>query len=174
MELGAAGRGRGFFCLNGRRERAPLPAAAEKRLVNFLPRSHPAALPRLACGGAGWVSRGSGGGAGPCPGLRARPRPPRRDERAARGPRLPGARPVQAAPPGDGEEPGLGLGAESGDGGRWMDWAQSAARGLSPGRWLLVRCLQITEMPIIKGQSKTLKLVFMKKVYISRPPPFIY
>lgn len=60
------GQGRSFFCLNGRRERAPLPADGERKpLVNFLPR---VASPRLTQ--AGWVA-----GAAPELRLRALPRP---------------------------------------------------------------------------------------------------
>lgn len=68
-----------------------------------LPRSLPCSLPRLACGGAGWVSRGSGGGAGLAP---ARPRPPCRDRGQRGGAERPGG-------------PGWGCGQSPGSGSGW-------------------------------------------------------
>lgn len=46
------GQGRSFFCLNGRRERAPLPADGERKaLVNFLPRFSSPRPGRVSGGG---------------------------------------------------------------------------------------------------------------------------
>lgn len=82
-------------------------ALPQLSLPRALPFSLPAAVPRLACGGPGWVSPGSGGGAGPAPARGpAAPSPP--GPRAARGRRRGADRPGGPAW-GCGQSPGSGL-----------------------------------------------------------------